>query len=210
DLQMLEPRRQRTFRHLDAEKLEIVLVIGAGHAVGAKQRLALDFNSDHRKLAIDETKSRIAGGAEAKQSVGVMLDFEHGLAIEGAAAFLFRRDGLGRRRRHDFISGDIAHSDPSPKSSTPENTAGSARARFWPECGPDGSAGEASTAPCDSIVLANSAPEVNTQKAARPRSGVFTGTHAKCGKNEPRQHRRPMRGFLYRCGKKCNFDVSHT
>jgi hypothetical protein len=51
-LQVLQPRGQRAVRHLDAEELEVLVVVGAGHAVGAQQRLAVDRQADHHEVAV--------------------------------------------------------------------------------------------------------------------------------------------------------------
>src|SRR5262249_31452810 len=57
----------RAVRHLDAEELEAVLMIGARQAVGAQQRPALHLQTDHGELAVGEAEGGIAGGAEAEQ-----------------------------------------------------------------------------------------------------------------------------------------------
>ena len=65
---VLQARGQRAVLHLDAEEFERLLVIGAGHAVGAQQRLAFDLQADHRELAVLEAEARIARGREAEQA----------------------------------------------------------------------------------------------------------------------------------------------
>src|SRR5688500_19859444 len=47
------------FRHLDREEFKPVLVIGAGDAVGAQQRLLADLEPDHGELAVAETERGI-------------------------------------------------------------------------------------------------------------------------------------------------------
>ncbi len=126
---LLELRGQRAVGHLDAEEFEIVLVIGAGHAVGAQQGLAFDLQADHGELAVDIAKGGVARGAEAKETVGIMLDFEHGLAIEGAAG-LFLRRGVSRRNRQRRRSRRHCSLELSPSASTSERAAGSAPATF--------------------------------------------------------------------------------
>src|ERR1700738_3425283 len=81
-LQMLEARGQRTIRHLDREEFEPVLVIGAGDAVGAQQRLLADFQADHREFAVAETERRIAGGGETEQIIGPVMDAENAFLVE--------------------------------------------------------------------------------------------------------------------------------
>ena len=56
------------------EELELLLVIGARHAVGAQQRAALDLEADHRELPVLEAEAGIAGGGEAEKRVGPVPD----------------------------------------------------------------------------------------------------------------------------------------
>src|SRR3546814_15135132 len=53
-------------------------------SVGAQQRPALDLQADHRELAIGEPEAGVAGGREAEQRVGPMVDAEHGLGVQVA------------------------------------------------------------------------------------------------------------------------------
>src|SRR6516164_131815 len=86
---LLQVRRQRPVGDLDREKLKLVLVIGAGHAVGAHQRTAVDFEADHRELTVLESKTVVAGRAEAEQSVGPVPDRKNFLSIERAHMLYF-------------------------------------------------------------------------------------------------------------------------
>ena len=52
DLDVLQPRGQRAVVHLDAEELQVVLVVGADDAVGAQQRLVVHPQADHREVAV--------------------------------------------------------------------------------------------------------------------------------------------------------------
>src|SRR6516162_1432296 len=86
---LLQVRRQRPVGDLDREKLKLLLVIGAGHAVGAQQRTAVDFKADHRELTVLESKTGVAGRAEAEQSVGPVTDRKNFLSIERAHMLYF-------------------------------------------------------------------------------------------------------------------------
>lgn len=81
-LEVLQPRGQRPVLHLDAEELEVFLVIGAGDAVGAHQRLAFDFQADHDEMAIVKAQRRIAGGGEGEKGVVPVAHAEDALGIE--------------------------------------------------------------------------------------------------------------------------------
>src|SRR5437868_4787927 len=81
---MLETRGQRPVRHLDRKEFEPVLIIGAGHTIGAQQRSFTDLQTDHREFAVAKTKRRIAGRGEAEQGVGPVMDAENAFQIEVA------------------------------------------------------------------------------------------------------------------------------
>jgi hypothetical protein len=53
---MLQARGERTVLNLDAQEFEVLFVVRAREAVGANQRLAVDFEAHHRELAIFEAK----------------------------------------------------------------------------------------------------------------------------------------------------------
>ncbi len=76
-LEVLQPRGQGAVGHLDAEELQVVLVVGAGDGVGAHQRLAVHLQADHHELAVLEAQAALAGGAEAEQGVVPVMDAEH-------------------------------------------------------------------------------------------------------------------------------------
>src|SRR5258705_4041846 len=81
---MLEARGQRAVRNLDRKKFEPVLVVGAGDAVGAQQRLFTDLKPDHGEFAVAKTERGIAGGGEAEQGIGPVMDAQHAFLIEVA------------------------------------------------------------------------------------------------------------------------------
>ena len=83
-LEMLKPRGQRPVRHLDRKEFEPVLVIGAGDAVGAQQRLLADLQSDHGEFAVAETEGWMARGGEAEQIVGPVMNADNAFLIEVA------------------------------------------------------------------------------------------------------------------------------
>ena len=80
----LQAGGQRAVRHLDAEELQHVLVVGAGHAVGAQQRPAVDLEAEHGELAVLEAEPGVAGGGEGEQRVGPVMNGEDLLLIDGA------------------------------------------------------------------------------------------------------------------------------
>jgi hypothetical protein len=55
-LQVLQARGERAVGHLDAEELQVLLVVGAGDAVGAGQGPAFHFQADHHELAVLEAQ----------------------------------------------------------------------------------------------------------------------------------------------------------
>jgi hypothetical protein len=55
-LQVLQARGQRAVLHLDAEELQMFLVVRAGDAVGTQQRAVPDFEADHREVAVAKRK----------------------------------------------------------------------------------------------------------------------------------------------------------
>ena len=65
----LQFRGQRAVRHLDAEKFQLVLVVGAGQAVGAHQGLAALLKPYHGEVAVLEPKALVARGLEAEQPI---------------------------------------------------------------------------------------------------------------------------------------------
>src|SRR6202040_2241960 len=73
------------------EEFQFVLVIGAGHAVGAHQGPAVDLQADHGELAVLESKAGIAGGGEAEKRVGPVPDRKNFLSMECAHVFWFFR-----------------------------------------------------------------------------------------------------------------------
>ena len=83
-LEMLEPRGQRPVRHLDRKEFQPVLVIGAGDAIGAQQRFLADLQADHGEFAVAKTERGIAGGGEAEQIIGPVMDAEDAFQIEVA------------------------------------------------------------------------------------------------------------------------------
>jgi hypothetical protein len=63
-------RRERAVRDLDTEKLEMIVKRCTGHAVGAHQWFAVEFEPDHGELSGFEPKRWMASDNEAKQAVG--------------------------------------------------------------------------------------------------------------------------------------------
>jgi hypothetical protein len=54
---VLQLRGQRAIGHLDAQEFEVFVMVGAGDAVGARQRAPLFLRqADHHELTIDEAQ----------------------------------------------------------------------------------------------------------------------------------------------------------
>ncbi len=79
--QVLQARGQRAVLHLDAEKFQMVGMVGTGNAVGAHQRLALDFQANHDELAIFKAQAGVARGAEAEQGIVPVVYAEYALDV---------------------------------------------------------------------------------------------------------------------------------
>ena len=85
---VLQARGQRAVGHLDAQELQVLLVIGAGDAVGAQQRAVTDVQTQHHELPVLEAQALIARGGEGELSIGPMMDPEHSFAADR------RQDGI--------------------------------------------------------------------------------------------------------------------
>ena len=73
-LNVLQLRGERAIGHLDAQKLQVLFVVGAGNAVGAQERLApVLTQANHGEVAIRKTQARVAGGGKAEQAVGPVV-----------------------------------------------------------------------------------------------------------------------------------------
>ena len=57
-LDVLEARGERAVRDLDAVKLEVLVVVGAGQAEGAEQRAAVDLQTHHHEVPVPEAEGR--------------------------------------------------------------------------------------------------------------------------------------------------------
>src|SRR5436190_20091002 len=79
---MLQMRREWSVRHLDRKELQAILIVGAGDAVGAEQRLFLDVQTDHRELAVAKTERWVTRCGEAEQSVGPVMDAQNAFLVE--------------------------------------------------------------------------------------------------------------------------------
>ncbi|MNN24134.1 hypothetical protein D3C81_1375520 [compost metagenome] len=83
-LQVLQPRGQRAVRHLDAEELEMLFVVGAGNAVGSHERTTVRFQTDHHELAVLKAQALVAGGLEAEQGVVPVVYADYALTHQVA------------------------------------------------------------------------------------------------------------------------------
>jgi hypothetical protein len=76
---VLQTGGERAVRNLDAQKLQVLLVIRTGDAVGTQQRPVIDMEPHHHELPILESQARIACGGEGELCVRPMLYFEDAL-----------------------------------------------------------------------------------------------------------------------------------
>jgi hypothetical protein len=80
---VLQQRGQGSVLHLDAEELHVLFVIGAGDAVGAHQRPAVDLQADHHELPVAEAQCGVARRAEAEQAVVPVPDAQNPFGAQG-------------------------------------------------------------------------------------------------------------------------------
>jgi hypothetical protein len=127
--------------NLDREEFQLLLVIGARHAVGTHQRTAVDLEADHGELPVLKAKAGIAGGPKAEQRVGPVLDRKNFLSIERTHAFCFPIDvRLGRigfppqMRQKPLINLNI--STPHLRDLAPESSFAGAQANRTNACRP--------------------------------------------------------------------------
>ena len=75
-LDVLQLGGQRTIGHLDAEELQLLLVVGACDAVGTQQRPLALFRrqADHREMAVLEAQCLVTRGGETEQTIGPVMD----------------------------------------------------------------------------------------------------------------------------------------
>src|SRR5690606_16733160 len=96
---VLQTRSQRTIRYLDAEKLQIRLVVCTDDTVGAQQRPAIHFQANHHKLTVDETQAVLARAFETEQRVIPVMDFKDALNRDiGHQASLSGKAGVGKNQ----------------------------------------------------------------------------------------------------------------
>ncbi|KFB70241.1 MAG: hypothetical protein AW09_004670 [Candidatus Accumulibacter phosphatis] len=67
DRQVLQFRGERAVGDLDAEELQVVVVVGAGDAVRTRQRTPLLRQANHQELSVDEAQRGVARGAKTEQ-----------------------------------------------------------------------------------------------------------------------------------------------
>jgi len=80
---VLQAGRERAVRHLDAQKLQVLLMIRTSNAVRAQQRPVVDMQPHHDELPILEAQARIARGGEGELGIGPMMDLEYALRSYG-------------------------------------------------------------------------------------------------------------------------------
>ncbi len=83
-LDMLQARGERAVRHLDRQEFELLVVVGAGKAVGPEQRLSVELEADHHELPVGETERGAARRREAEHAGRPVVHVEHGLGLQGA------------------------------------------------------------------------------------------------------------------------------
>ena len=83
-LHMLQTRGQRAIRHLDAQKFQMVFIVGADDAVGPEQRLVIDAQTNHGEVPVAKTHGLVACGGEGEKFVCPVVDGQHTFFVEGA------------------------------------------------------------------------------------------------------------------------------
>ena len=79
--QLLQMRGQRPIRHLDREKLKLILMIGAAHGIGAQQRSAIHLQANHGELPAEKPETRIPRRGKTEKCVSPVPDSLHRLGI---------------------------------------------------------------------------------------------------------------------------------
>src|SRR5690606_14760820 len=85
--EVLKTRGKRTIRHLDAKKLEVLFIIGAGDAVCAHQRFAFNLEPDHDEVTIVKPQGGVTRGLETEQSVVPVVNAEYTFGIESSHSY---------------------------------------------------------------------------------------------------------------------------
>src|SRR5690606_3758400 len=80
--QVLQARGQGPVLDLDAEKLKVFFVVGAGDAVGTHEGLAFDFQADHDEMAVVEPQGRVTRGGEGKKRIVPVAHAQYALGSE--------------------------------------------------------------------------------------------------------------------------------
>ena len=93
-LNMLQARSQRAVGYLDAQELQVFVVVGADDAVGAQQGLVVDAQPDHGEMAVAETQRRVTGGGEGKQRIGPVVHGQDFFFVESAHGVRVESDGV--------------------------------------------------------------------------------------------------------------------
>ena len=76
-LDVLQARSQRAVRHLDAQELQVLLVVRAGDAVGAHHRLLIDAQTQHDEMPVLEAQRLIARRGEAEDGFIPVVHRQH-------------------------------------------------------------------------------------------------------------------------------------
>ena len=82
-LDLLQLGGQRAIGDLDTEKLQLILIVGAGDGVSTQQRAAVRLlQANHGEMAILKAEAGVAAGLEAEQGLIPVMDFEHRFLIQ--------------------------------------------------------------------------------------------------------------------------------
>ena len=83
NLDVLQARGERAVLHLDAEKLQVLFVIGAHDAVGAQQWLAVFLaQANHGEVAVGKPQGHVTRGGKAEQTVCPVVDAQYGFFLK--------------------------------------------------------------------------------------------------------------------------------
>src|SRR5213078_1135982 len=81
---VLQARGQRAVGYLDAQELEVLLVVSARDAVGTQHRPAVHGKADHDELPVLEAQPAIARSREAELRVGPVPHGEYAFGSDGS------------------------------------------------------------------------------------------------------------------------------
>jgi hypothetical protein len=93
---MLQSRGQGPVLYLDTEEFQMFLMIRAGNAIGAHDRLLIDPQAQHDEVPVLESQSLVTRRGEAEDRLIPMMDGQYALCSDCSHAAYYR--GIARNR----------------------------------------------------------------------------------------------------------------